>query len=362
MKIAFVTSFFPPDRIAGAELGTRFMAEHFARQGHEVHVLITRPSTPRPKEQQLGFSLHWLPFHQRRGLNLVVEVRSALRRLREIDPDVVHGNCLLPGGLIAALWKRQNPSTRSSVLCYGYDVCDMKGLVAMVGRWALRRLDQVLVATEYCRGVVKEHVPEVQSEVFLAGCDERCFPHLPLLKVKEPLRLLFIGRPIPEKGLPFLMEVLSACPLHVTLTIIGTPPDDSSLKELCEKKGVQDRVEVLGRVPNGELSDHFARHHVFILPSYREPLGVVCIEAILSGVPVVCSDVMGLPEAVAHGENGCVVEGRKVEDWVGAILRCGTDASFREQVHENGRRMHERWSWSTRLKELEGLILARVVE
>ena len=85
--------------------------------------------------------------------------------------QVYHANCLMPGGFVAATASKLF-QTRSIVLCYGYDVCDMNGLVAILGRWSLRQVDTVLCATRYCANIVQRHVPKLESRVFLAGCDE----------------------------------------------------------------------------------------------------------------------------------------------------------------------------------------------
>ena len=213
MKIAYVTSFYPPERIAGAELGTQFMANFMCQYGDEVHVLITRPNSPKyRKELRDGVTLHWLPYLPWPGLRLLSEMVVSLFFMSRIRPDVVHGNCLLPGGAVAGLygkWRR----VPSLVLCYGYDVADMKGWTAKLGRFALGWVSKVLVATKHCGLKVKEHRPDLVPEVFYAGCDERVFT-CPADRTPETLRecglsdtkhLLFIGRMIPGKGLDFLL-------------------------------------------------------------------------------------------------------------------------------------------------------------
>lgn len=385
MKVVYVTSFYPPDRIAGAELGTQFMARHMAKQGDEVHVLIARPSGPswryRREVDECGVVIHWMPYLNVPGIRLLSECWVSFLFLLMLRPDWVHGNCLLPGGAVAAMASRVGLA-KGLVLCYGYDVCDMKGWTARIGRWALRSVDKVLVATRYCGTVVRSHVPHVSSEVFYAGCDERVFavaasrlawrdqvlrergihgddrdvpPELSVQLSPKGKTILFIGRMIPEKGFDFLLEVMTRLPLEVRCLVVGGGERRPSYEAMVQKMGLGERIDFMGVKPNGELPEVFESVDAFVLPSYREPFGVVCIEAILSGVPVVCSDVMGLPEAVADGKNGLVVSGRDPEVWRKAIQRALSDEDLKLTCIEQGLGMRERWSWTKRLEALRSI-------
>lgn len=356
MRVAIVTSFFPPDRVAGAELGALFMARHLRDGGHEVHLVITRPADRmREKVEEIeGLKVHWLTGPRPRGLAFLFEVSEAMKLIKELKPDAVNGICLLPGGLVAHLSSKQG--ARASVLCYGYDVTDMGGMVGAIGEWTLKRIHNVGVATRYCQGVVKERTGR-EGKICLAGCDEKVFPHLPCREPQEQVQLLFIGRMIPEKGFDFLLKIMTKLPENYHLKVAGSGDGLQAYQKKMKDLGLTQRVEFLGLIPNGELTHLFAESDAFVLPSFREPFGVVCIEAILSGVPVVCSNVMGLPEAVADGKNGVVVATREDEDWVSAIKKVVEDEAFRRQIHEEGAKLREHWSWSTRLKDMEALIL-----
>jgi glycosyltransferase involved in cell wall biosynthesis len=352
MKIVYVTSFYPPQRIAGAELGTQFMAEFMAQKGHQVHVVITRSQGKKYQHENRHHTIiHWLPASRWPFLKSISEITRALWTIWKIKPHMVHGNCLLPGGALAAL-ATKFLGAKSLVLCYGYDVCDMSGLMAIFGRWALKNVDRVLAATNYCRSMVIKHVAEVEPQVFYAGCDETVFKLQPPRYLSGKKNLIFIGRMIPEKGLDFLLQVLVHLPENVELRVIGGG-DVSRVKLICEKLELQQRVHFQGLVENSDLPKFFSQAHVMVLPSYREPFGVVCIEAILSGVPVVCSDVMGLPEAVMHGENGLVVKGRDPKTWAKFIMQAIEDEDLRARCVKNAGSMRKKWSWSTRLAELE---------
>lgn len=352
LKLVYITSFFPPDRVAGAELGTHFMAEYMAGLGHEVHVVITRPHEQRPVESRSGYKIHWLKPPSLKGFKFIQEINRGLECLREIKPDLIHANCLLPGGYIAARYSYNSPC-KSLVLCYGYDVCDMKFPLSLFGKTALREVDQAMAATNFCSEVMKSWVPEVIPKVFLAGCDVRVFPELPSERSEEVIKLLFIGRLIPEKGFDFLLDLMQELPEKYELNVLGAGQALTDYQNRASSLG--QRIHFIGQVPNSECSKWLAESHALVLPSYREPFGVVCIEAIVSGVPVVCSDVMGLPEAVADQVNGLVVSRREKSDWVKAIQKACEDMDFRKNVYEESKKYRNKWDWQTRLKELQGI-------
>ncbi len=356
MKIAYVTSFFPPDRVAGAELATRFMARTMAGLGHEVHVVVTRPAGNRfDRTQQEGYTVHRLPCLDIKGLRLASEIRRALRLLEDLRPDLIHGNCLLPGGYVAARVGTRL-SVPSVILCFGYDVSDMS---ALLGRFhgvpALREAHLLLAATRYAAGKMAEWLPSRPARVFYAGCDEKSFPLLPPRRPAPPYRLLFVGRLIPEKGLDLLLDILARLPAEYSLEIVGLGPLEGWLHAEVARRGLAGRVTLTGPLPNESLSERFANADALILPSRREPFGVVCIEAVCSGVPVLCGKVMGLPEAVSDGRNGLVLEGRDAGQWAEAVKRLVSDTALRERLYAAAREDRHRWAWSTRLAELAGL-------
>jgi glycosyltransferase involved in cell wall biosynthesis len=355
VRIAYITSFFPPDRVAGAELGTHFMAEFMAKCGHEVHVIITRPKEKnRSVEQRSGYSIHWLNYFNFKGMRFFSEIRSALKLLCKIKPDLVHANCLLPAGYIAAKHAQKN-SIKSIVLCYGYDVTDMSSFQSLWGKYALSKVQECLAASNYTASQIKKWVPDLNPGIFYAGYDDSAFPLNPLVCQKEEKKLLFIGRLIPEKGFDFLIKIMDNLDENYTLTVLGKGEFENEYKSKVEELCLSKRIQFSGHVNNDQITKILKSTHALILPSRREPFGVVCIEAIASGVPVVCSDVMGLKEAVCDGENGIVMQGFDLKSWKSTVERICCDDSFSELIYSNAQKYHDKWKWSTRLAELENL-------
>ena len=354
MHIVYITSFFPPDRIAGAELATHFMARYMVSKGHRVDVVITRPSVPREKEERDGYNIHWLEFKQTKGLRFFNEIKAGVKKIEELKPDIVHSNCLLPGGTIATKYAKTHPC-KSIVLCYGYDVTDMRFPLTIWGKAALKNSHLVMAASEYTSSKAKKWAPNINTTIFYAGYDDHVFPLNEKVQTDKIKNCLFIGRLIPEKGLDLLLEVFENLDESYHLQVIGQGELEKVYKDKCLNSSLKNRVKFLGYVPNEKLSDVLKKTHALILPSRREPFGVVCIEAIASGVPVVCSNVMGLPEAVCDGENGIVVNNFEISSWLSAIQRVCTEEKFRDEIYQKASYYHDKWKWSSRLGELENI-------
>lgn len=113
--------------------------------------------------------------------------------------------------------------------------------------------------------------------------------------------ILFVGKDWERKGGPDLVkafEIVAARHKQAKLVLIGCQPE--GLPE-------HDGIEVLGRLPNEKLAEHYARANVFCMPTLREPFGIVFIEAMSFGLPLVGADIGAIPDFIIPGRNGYLV-------------------------------------------------------
>ena len=117
---------------------------------------------------------------------------------------------------------------------------------------------------------------------------------------REPL-LLFTGFLIPRKGVRYLLDALALLPPrldHWRLALVGDGPEEANLRGQAAALGLTDRIEFVGVQPQPEVAAWMRRAQLFVLPSLEEGQGVVLLEALASGTPVVASDVDGIREVV----------------------------------------------------------------
>ncbi|MGA7936691.1 MAG: glycosyltransferase family 4 protein [Kovacikia sp.] len=121
---------------------------------------------------------------------------------------------------------------------------------------------------------------------------------------------LFVGQVVPRKGLPLLLEACADLQArghnNFTLLVVGDGCQQEELKEFCQENHLNDRVQWVGRISYDQIGSYFKSADVFVFPTLEDTWGVVTLEAMLLGKPILCSTGAGTSELVVHGENGYV--------------------------------------------------------
>ncbi len=153
-------------------------------------------------------------------------------------------------------------------------------------------------------------------------------------------RIIYVGRLSHEKGLTYLIKavrLLLDSGIKISLSIVGDGPEKDTLVELCKNEGIFDQCTFHGHIPYGkEMREIYAESGVFVLPSTSEGVGKVLVEAMSQGIPVIASDVGGLPDIVTDKDNGVLVPPRDSQAIAEAVELVMTDKSFRQKVVDNG--------------------------
>ncbi len=160
--------------------------------------------------------------------------------------------------------------------------------------------------------------------------------------------VLFVGRLVREKGVEVLIdampEVLAAHP-EAKLVVAGGGWW-GHLAERAASRGVGHKVAFAGFVSEDDLRRFYATADVGVFPSLYEPFGIVALEAMAAGVPVVTSDIGGFREVVRHGETGLHTRANNAHSLAEGINRVLSDAGFAERLRRRGREeAKERFGW-----------------
>lgn len=137
-------------------------------------------------------------------------------------------------------------------------------------------------------------------------------------------RLLFVGRLAAVKGLPVLFEALKAVIARrpdTYLTLIGDGPDRAMLETEARAMGLSDHVTFAGYKSQSEVAEVLQQVDALVLPSFAEGVPVVLMEAMAAGLPVVATQIAGIPELVEQGESGILVPPGDEKALEAAILR-----------------------------------------
>jgi phosphatidylinositol alpha-mannosyltransferase len=162
------------------------------------------------------------------------------------------------------------------------------------------------------------------------------------------LNILFVGRFEDRKGLIHLLQAyhrLRKRHVDARLLVIGSGPKAREYRRFVGLRGVRD-VEWLGRVPDDDKARYFASADIFCSPATgQESFGIVLLEAMAAGVPIVASDIHGYKNVVQRGVQGLLVEPKNHRALAAALYKLAGDADLRHRMGEEGRLRAPEYSW-----------------
>ncbi|MCI4321166.1 MAG: glycosyltransferase family 4 protein [Thermoplasmata archaeon] len=384
MKIAELSTRYPPGP-GGVERHVRELAVRLAARGHQVDAFASdlvreypmeRLPARVPREQVLdGVSIHRLPVWSLPGELHYPFFRGLDRALVRMSPDVVHAHTY--GTNHAAVARRYARSTgRPFVLTAHYHP-----IWSIEGGWLRHRIRGF-----YDRQLAAPIVASARVVVVQTREEERLLrsPGLQLPKVEivppgyTPLPppsdgdrpfarsigvegpfLLFVGRLASNKGLLGLVDAfstLAARDPRASLVLVGA---DGGMRAAIERKvaqlGLGERVRIPGYVEDERrLASAFCEARLFVLPSEYEAFGLVLLEALAQGTPVVASRVGGIPEFLEDGKAGRLVPPNDPTALAAAIGQLWDDEETRLRFGRYGRDVVvPRYSWDRVADELE---------
>ncbi|HDK26093.1 MAG TPA: glycosyltransferase family 1 protein [Candidatus Atribacteria bacterium] len=159
--------------------------------------------------------------------------------------------------------------------------------------------------------------------------------------------VLFVGRLVHQKGIRFLLEAVSILQnkykKYVKVAIVGGGPLEKELKKMCEKLKINDRVEFLGF--QRDIDRIMKSSKVFVLPSIWEGFGIVLIEAMKNRLPIVATNVGGIPEIITDGNEGILTPKANSEILAKSVNKVLEDEKFRSKLIQNAyRKVQKKYS------------------
>ena len=280
---------------------------------------------------------------------------AAWRLARRGRYDIIHVHWPLP--LAALGWAASRARRAPTItLFYGVELRWVaSGMRALRGflRWAIRRSDAVVAISSYTAKEVTALEPR-EVEV-IPYTFELAAPGLRRPRHDGRFEILFVGRLVERKGVVNLVDALARLPreLDARLVVIGDGPESDRIRRRAVERGVGDRVDLRGRQSDEALREAYAAADAFVLPAIvdargdTEGLGVVLLEAMNFGVPVVASASGGIVDIVIDDETGLLVPPGDVAALALALERLGRDRELATRLGARGQRfVAERFSWS----------------
>lgn len=350
MRIAQVSPWFYP-HLGGVESHVQSLARELAARGHEVTVVTTRDDPRAPERERTdGFEvLRVKPRMVAMRTPIAPRIRAALR---DLAVDLIHAHLPPP---LSAHYAADASEARGLpfVVTYHCDVELPSPFGTMIealyrrslGASTLRRARKVIVTTRTYAATsraVWRHSPAVIPNMVDT---ERFHPDLHGEGLRERLKIpgrkpvvLLVGRIVPHKGVEHFVEAARYLP-DVPFLVAGEGSSLEAMKRLAASFGVEDRVRFLGRVSQENLPRLYAACDVFVLPSVSrlEAFGIVALEAMASGKPVVVADIPGVREVIEDGREGLLADPVNPQDLAEKIRALLADPARAREMGRRGR-------------------------
>jgi glycosyltransferase involved in cell wall biosynthesis len=362
VKVLEVTQRFPP-AVGGVEQHVHHVASRLAQAGVGVEVLTTDllrdtpftrlASPPRQDSFPVTRVRAWRMVDAPHGLGIVAP--SMIPAILASGADIIHAHSYgqfptFAGSLASALDHSiliVTPHSDAGRLSWTKRVFDR-----IVPRLTLKAATRVIAVSEHeAACLIKMGVGLDRIRVIPNGVDVGEFAEVGPRRDRNELVGLFVGRLDPDqKGLDVLVRAMSKLPQNypLRLRLVGEDWGGAELlRQLAERLGVADRVTMVGKVPRPEVVREFAEADFLVLPSRFEPFGIVLLEAMAAGLPVVASRVGGIPEIVSEGETGLLVEPDNPDALAEALRLLCQDESLRFSMGRSARERVKRYAWDS---------------
>jgi len=229
----------------------------------------------------------------------------------------------------------------------------------VVEKEVMASADRIIAFSAHERDAMARLYNADPNKVSLVPCgvDLSVFKPLDQESVRERLGLngekiiLYVGRIEPLKGLDLLVETAAHMDVgeSVRMLVVGADANGGReldrVKQLAKEKNLEDQIDFVGQVDHTELPLYYNAADVCVMPSYSESFGLVALEAMACGTPVVATRVGGLPTIIQHGRTGYLKSWRCPETFANSLEMIISSEGLQESMGQAARKRAEGLGW-----------------
>ncbi len=344
--IAFVTNNYTPYS-GGVVSSIDATVAQLRDRGHEVYIIAPDFLGRKHNDPEGVIRIPSLVRFTHKQNHMMIPWRMNYRLsriLKRLNPEVVHVHHPFLLGPMAVSWAKK----RGIKTVFTYHTIYEKYLHYLpLPSWLLRPIvikrvlrfcgliDQIIVPSSGIKNYLSTH-SITNSTIIPSGLQDH-FLGQPLVpkKLHNPYRLLYVGRFVQEKNIPFLFDLMKQLSDEFTLTLVGYGEYLEQLKEYAyETCGLSPtRVQFIIKPDKQTLCDLYANAHLFLFPSQSDTQGLVLAESMACSTPVIALDGVGQRDLINDGQNGFLVH--SLGEMCDRILRVVADAALYEKLQRN---------------------------
>lgn len=298
-------------------------------------------------------------------LSYLWNAKKAVKEAYDFKPDLIHVHYV--GGF--GIWGAASNFHPLVSSVWGADVIDLPkkfyyrkfiNRILEYSDYITATSDFLKIQTEQLNPIVRNKIKVVPFGVEIPEQKETNFDD-------DKIKICFIKGHRPKYGLDILLKALAAVKevrSDFHLNVAGSGEHTDEYKNLSKELGLDDQVKFVGFVPNKKITEFIQNHHMMVMPSTMdsESFGVAVLEVSAAGLPVIASAVGGVPEVLANGKTGILVEPNNIDKLKEAILYL---LDNRDKMKEMGKAgyhfIKENYSWEKSL-DLMSSIYDRLID
>jgi glycosyltransferase involved in cell wall biosynthesis len=324
------------------------------REDIELHLITVGNKNRQFKKGDLNVYVikKLLPF----PFSIPTSVWFLMRKVIEINPDIVHaqGSFFLYS-TTAALVRNRYPTLLTVHGIVAKEFKFLSGISFIFGilihkpneRYVVSKVQNIIVVSLHAKNLISE-MTQSKIHVIPNGIDFEDIQNILPDKSTEFPYILYVGNLVKVKGVDLLVKAIpnikKAIP-NIRVFIGGLGPQEKELKKLVKKLNIEENVKFLGFISGNEKYSYYKSTDLCVVPSFYETFGIVCLEAMACGKPVVASNVGGIPYVVEDGKTGLLFECGNANDLAEKVIILLKNKEMREKMGKEGREKAKEFSW-----------------
>jgi L-malate glycosyltransferase len=372
MKVLVVNFEYPPLG-GGGGVATMHLVQELVKFGHEMHVLTTWHKGLKREETVDGVRIHRVLVWGRRRLEAASLISlfgfvpmawwTGWRLGRHVKFDVVNAQFVVPSGVVAVVLAKmwRVPLVVSLI---GGDIYDPSKVMSPHRHWWMRIVvrwicHQAQALTAISRDTIQRardlHGIKSEIEVVPIGIERKNLEVRQKKEDKKCLTAVTIGRLIVRKQCNILLEAWCRIE-NVKLVIIGSGPEAENLRRQADDLGINDKIVWAGFVSEEDKQRYLAEADMYVSAASHEGFGIVFLEAMAAGLPIVATNVGGQLDFLKEKKNALLVPVGDKDALIAAVNRLVNDYDLRTRMGENNSQKVQEYFWDKLAAQFEKVL------